>query len=223
MLGIFWWWYGEDSNLYKGLVCFMIVGLKESVPYIIMFSPQTGISADWLKNEVLECLDVLIKNGFNTTAIICDNHNQTFQLPKSYANVQIKTVAVYLCYTGQKKVIFPLMSLILLKTFEIVYLIINDFCFHPLHSNKFKDSIHVTGEELKWKMLHDVFERDAQLDGNLKKAPKLTLKVPHPESNKQNVPLALAIFDETTSVQSSHIFLNTQVLQNSCNCFKRSG
>ena len=115
------------------------------------------------------------------------------------------------------------MSLILLKTFEIVYLIINDFYFHPLHSNKFKDSIHVTGKELKWKMLHDVFERNAQLDGNLKKAPKLTLKLPHPESNKQNVPLALAIFDETTSVQSSHIFLNTQVPQNSCNCFKRSG
>ena len=33
----------------------------------------------------------------------------------------------------------------------------------------------------------------------MKKAPKLTLKVLHPGSNKQNVPLALAIFDETTS------------------------
>ena len=75
-------------------------------------------------------------------------------------------------------------------------------------------------------MLHDVFERGAQLDGpkfNLKKAPKLTLKVPHPGSNKQNVPLALAIFDETASVQSSRIFLNTQVLQNFCNCFKSGG
>ena len=40
-------------------------------------------------------------------------------------------------------------------------------------------------------MLHDVFERDAQLDGNLKKAPKLTLKVLHPVSNKQKVLLLL--------------------------------
>ena len=48
-------------------------------------------------------------------------------------------------------------------------------------------------------MLHDVFERDAQLDGNLKKAPKLTLKVFHVGSNKQDVPLALAIFDEASS------------------------
>ena len=37
---------GEDGNLYKGLVCFMIVGLKESVPYVIKSSPQTGITAD---------------------------------------------------------------------------------------------------------------------------------------------------------------------------------
>ena len=53
-------------------------------------------------------------------------------------------------------------------------------------------------------MLHDVFERDAQLDGNLKKAPKLTLKVLHPGSNKQKVPLALASFDKTisTAIQS---------------------
>ena len=204
----------------------MIVGLKESVPYVIKFSPQTGISDDWLKNEVLECLDVLIKYGFNTTTIICNKNHQTFQLPKRYANVQITTVAVCLYYTSQEKFIFPLIPFIVLKTFEIIHLIITDFCFHPLNSNRFKDSIHVTGGELKWEMLHDIFERGAQLDGpklNLKKAPKLTLKVPHPGSNKQNVPLALAIFDETASVQSSRIFLNTQVLRNFCNCFKSGG
>ena len=48
-------------------------------------------------------------------------------------------------------------------------------------------------------MLHEVFERDAQLDYNLKKAPQLTLKVLHPCSNKQSIPLAIAIFDEATS------------------------
>ena len=73
------------------------------------------------------------------------------------------------------------------------------FLFPSFTFNRFKDSINVTGRELKWKMLHDVFKRDAQLDGNSKKAPKLTLKVLHPDSNKQNIPLLLDIFDETTS------------------------
>ena len=33
--------YGADENnkLYKGLVCFMIVGMKESVPYVIKSIP----------------------------------------------------------------------------------------------------------------------------------------------------------------------------------------
>ena len=71
--------------------------------------------------------------------------------------------------------------------------------FPPCTFDGFKGSINITGGVLKRKMLHDVFERDAQLDGNLKKAPKVTLKVLRPSSSKQNVPLAPAMFDETTS------------------------
>ena len=35
---------GTDQNneLYKGLVSFMIVGMKENVPYVIKASPETG-------------------------------------------------------------------------------------------------------------------------------------------------------------------------------------
>ena len=31
--------YGEDGNQYKGLICFMAIGLKDSVPYVIEFFP----------------------------------------------------------------------------------------------------------------------------------------------------------------------------------------
>ena len=83
------------------------------------------------------------------------------------------------------------------------------FLFLSFIFNGFKDSINVTSGELKWKMPYDVFERDSQLDGNLKKAPKLTLKVLHAVSNKQNVPLALAILMKQLLLHSSRIFLNT--------------
>ena len=72
--------------------------------------------------------------------------------------------------------------------------------------NGFKDSINVTGGELKWRMLHYVFERHTQLDCNWKKAPKLTLKVLHPGSNEHKVLLAPAIFDETTSAAIQSYF-----------------
>ena len=44
-----------------------------------------------------------------------------------------------------------------------------------------------------------VYEKDLALDAGLRKAPKITMKVLHPGNFKQNVSLALAIFDETTS------------------------
>ena len=48
-------------------------------------------------------------------------------------------------------------------------------------------------------MFYDIYELDEKLQGNLRKAPKLTYKATHPGNNKQDVSLALAIFDETTS------------------------
>ena len=72
------------------------------------------------------------------------------------------------------------------------------FIFPPFEFSGFKDPINVHRREIAWKTFHDVFESDANLHANLRKAPKLTTKVLHPGNCKQNVPNALAIFDETT-------------------------
>ena len=53
--------------------------------------------------------------------------------------------------------------------------------------------------EISWKLFHDVFEKDVLLNVNLRKAPKISQKVLHTGNNKESAPLALAIFDETTS------------------------
>ena len=49
----------EKGELYNEIVCFMIVGLKEFIPYVIKSSPEITLHAAWLKNELFECLDVL--------------------------------------------------------------------------------------------------------------------------------------------------------------------
>ena len=48
-------------------------------------------------------------------------------------------------------------------------------------------------------MFHKVYEKDQLLNGNLKKARKINYQVTHPGNKKQNVNLALAILDETTT------------------------
>ena len=40
----------EDGELYKGVVCFMIIGLKSSAPYILSTVPKKEIRGEWLKD-----------------------------------------------------------------------------------------------------------------------------------------------------------------------------
>ena len=46
-----------NGELYKGIVSFMIIGIK-STPYIIKSVPEIKTHADWLKNQIVGCLKV---------------------------------------------------------------------------------------------------------------------------------------------------------------------
>ena len=70
----------------------------------------------------------------------------------------------------------------------------------------FHDFISLPAGEISWKLLHYVFGEDEKVQENLKKANKLTYKVLHPGDNKQSVPLALAIFEPTTSTAIESYF-----------------
>ena len=64
----------SEGELYKGLVCFMIVGFKNYIPYVIKSFSETKINADWLTDELIDCLGILSQSGFNIRVIVCDNH-----------------------------------------------------------------------------------------------------------------------------------------------------
>ena len=67
-----------NNELYKSIVCFMIIGLKENVPYVVKAAPVTFIDSELLRDELLNCLELLITDGFNVRAVICDNHAANF-------------------------------------------------------------------------------------------------------------------------------------------------
>ena len=54
--------------------------------------------------------------------------------------------------------------------------------------------------------MHDTYEKDCTLQANLRKVPRLNLKVLHPSNHKQNVPLALAIIHEKTTAAIESYF-----------------
>ena len=80
------------------------------------------------------------------------------------------------------------------------------FIFPAFEYDGFEDPISFKGGQISWKLFHDVFEKDSLLEANLRKAPKITHKVLHPGNCKQNVPVALAIFHESTSAAVTSYF-----------------
>ena len=143
-------------------------------------------------NDLQEC-------GFRIRGLVTDNHaanvaafkillntypgdNQTyFQMPKAVNNTYVFFDTVHLVKNlrnnllNAKKFVFPKFK------FEV--------CDVVLEADE---------GFLSWQDLHKIYDKDSNLNGNLRKAPKLTYRALHPGNNKQNVSLALGIFHETT-------------------------
>ena len=53
-----------EENLCKDIVAFMMVGLKESIPYIAQAIPEVKFSGEWLKGKMSNCTDDLTSAEF---------------------------------------------------------------------------------------------------------------------------------------------------------------
>ena len=199
---------GADDNneLYKGFVAFMIVGMKDIVPYVIKASPDTTITGEWLQEQIKDCLNTLKSCGFNVRAIVCDNHSSNIsaydlllqdcgQDPDS-TYMMFESKKIYLLYD----------TVHLIKTIRNNLLNYKRFIFPPFRFDGFEDVIEVAGGEMSWKTLHDVHDKDKLLDSYFRKAPALSYKALHPGNRKQSVPLALAVFDSKTSAAIESYF-----------------
>ena len=186
------------GELYKSVICFMINSFKENIPYIIKAIPVVQIDSDWLKNEILETLNLLHNSGFVVRAIVCDNHASNVsafnKLLSEYGNGFDSFSILYNC----RKVYLFYDAVHLIKNVRNNLLNRKRFLFPPFEFIGFKDKVTVKGGEVSWKLFHDVHEKDLTLDADLRKAPKLTNKVLHPGKYKQNVQVALDLFNEST-------------------------
>ena len=64
----------EDGDLYKGMLCFMIVGLKYSFLYVIKSVPEKEPSGQFNKDHLIECLKILHGLKFIVLGFVCDDH-----------------------------------------------------------------------------------------------------------------------------------------------------
>ena len=54
----------EDGQFYKGIIVFMIQGLKKSVSLVVKGVPVTALNGEWLAREMGSCITTLCHTGF---------------------------------------------------------------------------------------------------------------------------------------------------------------
>ena len=64
----------HDGNLCKGILTFMIMGLEESISYIVQAIPEVKFSGERLANKMSNCTDNLTSAEFCVQGIVSDNN-----------------------------------------------------------------------------------------------------------------------------------------------------
>ena len=64
----------EDGDFYKGMLCFMIVGLKNSIPCVIKSAPEKELRCQFIKDSLIECLKILHELKFIVRGFVCNDH-----------------------------------------------------------------------------------------------------------------------------------------------------
>ena len=196
---------GEDE---EGIACFMIVGLKQSVPHVIQAIPEVTITGEWLVEKISASLHSLAQTGFTVRGIVIDNHNSNFNAFKSLKQKFGKGDKLFIQHPSNphKNIYLFFDTPHLIKNVRNNLLNSRRFVFPQFDYEKDGIEIHCPARYLAWSDLHQIFEHDVKLQSNLKKAHKLSYQVLHPGNKKQSVPLALAIFHETTTAAFESYF-----------------
>ena len=109
----------EEGNLYKGIVAFMVVGLKQSIPLFVWAIPEITFNGEWLCDKIASNIENLENAGFCVRGPVADNHFSNvhaFTLFKDLFNSESKSFFEHSANHGKQTY----------KFFDTVYLIKNN-------------------------------------------------------------------------------------------------
>ena len=63
----------EEGNLYKGIFAFLVVELKQSIPFVVQTIPEVTFNGQWLVEKISDNIDGLTKIRLSVQGIVTDN------------------------------------------------------------------------------------------------------------------------------------------------------
>ena len=64
----------QDLGFFKSILCFMVISLTKSIPFVASAVPIIRISWNLVHSNLDKCISVLSQTDFNLCAILADNH-----------------------------------------------------------------------------------------------------------------------------------------------------
>ena len=64
----------DNGNLFKGIMTFMIAGVRKNVPFVVKAVPEAKMEEKWLSGQLIESIQSLHEIDFHVRAVISDNH-----------------------------------------------------------------------------------------------------------------------------------------------------
>ena len=188
----------EDNELYKGICVFMVVGMKSSIPYVIKASPEISINGPLLCGQMDDCITILAENGFQVRGVVIGNHSanvSAFSTLRLKYNSQSKLFIIHPKNHGKRCFLFY-DNVHLIKNIRNNLLYYKKYVFPAFEFTIGDWTVSSDPGFIALADFHRLHEKDNSLEAYLRKAPKLNQKSLHPGNNKQDVQLALSIFDE---------------------------
>ena len=181
---------------------------NNSVPHVIQAIPEVTITGEWRAEKISASLHSLAQTGFTVRGIVTDNHNSNVNAFKCLKQKFGKGDQLFIQHPSNphKNIYLFFDTPHLIKNVRNNLLNSRRFVFPQFDYEKDGIEILCPAGYLAWSDLHQMFEHDVKLQSYLKKAHKLSYQVLHPGNKKQSVPLALAIFHETTTAAFESYF-----------------
>ena len=63
----------EEGNLYKGIFAFLVVELKQSIPFVVQTIPEVTFNGQWLAEKISDDIDSPIEIRLCGQSIVTDN------------------------------------------------------------------------------------------------------------------------------------------------------
>ena len=192
----------QEFDLFKSILCFMVISLTKSIPFIVSAIPIVKISGDIVHSSIDKCISLLTKAQFNLRAIIAYNHPtnvSAFKQLRHLHGIRDSDHVIYNPYDSEKTIYVQFDTVHLLKNIRNNLLAVKCFDLPEFKFSSPSISITISSGLVSWSSFHKIHEEDLRLSAHLRAAPKINYPVLHPGNKKQSVPLALAIFEETTA------------------------